>query len=207
VNNNINTAYTIDQDTLIAQTFELFEQYTITGIVEAVGGVHAAIPSALGDENERFTQRLLHRSVAGGAGMGGDPTQGWINAYGWTGSGNADHRYGGGLEGGFDIDVSDKLRIGFGASRGTVNLDLDNGTGSAGTDLTELGLYATWQDNGLYLNLAGVAGLGTVQTDGLDTIGSYNASLVSLAGEAGQSFLLDEWRLTPHLGYAAPTPH
>jgi outer membrane autotransporter protein len=199
----------VDQDTLIAQSLLLFEQYTITGTVQAVGGAHAAIPSALGDENERFAQRLLRDAIQVGTPAfdnGAPPTNqrsaamGWFDGFGWTGSGNGDDRSGAGLEGGLGVNVSDQWRIGFGVSHGWINLDLDNAGGSANAELTEIGLYSRWRNDDFYVGLAGIAGFGSVDTDGLDTTASYDTTVFSVAGEAGYHVGFGGWDLTPNIG-------
>ena len=203
------TTYTVDQDTLIAQSLQLFEQYTITGTVQAVGGAHAAIPSALGDENERFAQRLLRDAIQVGTPAfdnGASPAtqrsaaMGWFDGFGWTGSGNGDDRSGAGLEGGLGVNVSDQWRIGFGVSHGWINLDLDNAGGSANAELTEIGLYSRWRNDDFYVGLAGIAGFGSVDTDGLDTTASYDTTVFSVAGEAGYHVGFSGWDLTPNIG-------
>ena len=208
----IETVATIDQTTTVTNTTNLFEQYTISGsvVVQAIGGEHAAAVSAIGDENQRFSQVLLSNIVAGGAGASdvaafaipgsGGPAMGWAEGFGWTGHGASDKRSGAGLEGGLAVNVSEQVKLGFGVSHGWVDTSLNNGTGSADAELTELGLAASWADNGLYLGVVGIAGFGSVDTTGLASSASYDTTLFSAAGEAGYHIGMDGFTLTPHVG-------
>ena len=58
VNINLNTTYTVDQMTQITELLQLFEQYTITGIVQAVGSVHAAVQGGAWDLGQRLLRRM-----------------------------------------------------------------------------------------------------------------------------------------------------
>ncbi len=209
-NTTHDTVATIDQTTTVTNTTNLFEQYTISGVVQAIGGEHAAAVSAIGDENQRFSQVLLSNIVAGGAGASdvaafaipgsGGPAMGWAEGFGWTGHGASDKRSGAGLEGGLAVNVSEQVKLGFGVSHGWVDTSLNNGTGSADAELTELGLAASWADNGLYLGVVGIAGFGSVDTTGLASSASYDTTLFSAAGEAGYHIGMDGFTLTPHVG-------
>ena len=209
INTNTDTAYTIDQSTLIAQSLELFEQYTITGIVQAVGGEHAAVISAVGEENTRFTRRLLAEIVARRRSGGGladfaqadksGTAMGWVNGFGWTGEGDAEDRSAVGLDGGLSVDVSDTVRLGFGVSHGKIDSSAHGG-GDADATLTEVGVGAAWRSNGFYAGVAGVAGFGEVDSSGFEAKADYDTSLVSAAAELGYDIALEGVTLTPFIG-------
>lgn len=208
-NTVLNTTYLIDQDTVVTQELELFEQYTISGYVQAVGSEHAAAVSAIGEENTRFTRRLLAEIVSGrrsGAGLAdfaqsgkGSTTTGWANGFGWTDSGDDDDRSALGLDGGASFDVSESFRVGFGISQGWIDSSGDEG-GNADAELTEIGVAAAWRHESLYLGLAGVAGFGEVDSSGFEARADYDTSLVSTAAELGYDIALDGLTLTPFIG-------
>lgn len=106
------TNYTVDQNTQTTNTTTLFEQYTITGVVQALGRVHALAPGAIGEQGERFSQRLRDEAGEGGSAntssatvpglmsyvaqsnatlagrpgvMAGPGYSAWINGFGWHG--------------------------------------------------------------------------------------------------------------------------
>lgn len=110
VNVQVDTVFTVDQNTQTTNTTTLFEQYTITGVVQALGRVHALAPSAISDQGERFSQRLRDEAGEGSSGapsgnasapipgltsyvaMAGRPGviagpgySAWINGFGWHG--------------------------------------------------------------------------------------------------------------------------
>lgn len=206
VNVNTDTVYTINQSTLTTNTTTLFEQYTISGIVQAVGGEQAGAVSALGDENRRFNDAMLSRILSGGTLGGivpagdGNPGNGWAQGFGWTGKAVSDSRSGAGLDGGMNVDLSEHLRAGFGVSHGWVNVSLDDGSGSAAVDITELGLAARYSDQGFYAAATGVAGFGSGKANGLVSSQNFSMSLFAASGELGYAIPQGDMVLTPNIG-------
>ena len=198
INVNTDTLYTIDQATEIDNSYRLFEQYTISGTVQALGLVHGAVPSLVSDNGERFARRLLDEAITG-EGMG------WADGFGWTGSGNGESRNGVGLDGGAGFNADDQWRVGFGVSQGWTSSDLDDAGGSASGTLTQLGLYLRWHDHhGAYLAGTVVGGFGSTDTSstisGSTMTANYSSALMSLAGEAGYEADMGGWTLTPNIG-------
>ena len=198
INTNTDTLYTIDRATQIDNTYELFEQYTISGTVQALGLVHGSVPSLVSDNGERFARRLLDEAITG-EGMG------WADGFGWTSSGNGDSRSSAGLDGGAGVNADDQWRVGFGVSQGWTSIDLDDAGGSASGALTQLGLYLRWHDHlGAYLAGTVVGGFGSTDTSstisGSTMIANYSSALMSLAGEAGYEADMGGWMLTPNIG-------
>ena len=212
-NTTTTTTYTIDTTTAVTNTTNLFEQYTISGtmaIVQAVGGEHAAAVSTLGDENQRFTQVLLSNIVSGASSSSnvqalaipgtGTTAMGWAEGFGWKGDGKGDKRSGAGLDGGLTVNASDTVKLGFGFSHGWLDVSMDDGSGSADAELTEIGLAASWSDDGAYVGATGVAGFGKVRTSGIASSAKYDATVLSAAAEAGYNFDANGFTLTPNVG-------
>lgn len=209
-NTHTDTVATIDQTATTTNVTNLFEQYTVSGTVVPVGGEHASAISTIGFWNERFTQVLLGNIVAGASSSSNvmalaipgetQTAMGWAEGFGWKGHGVNDKRSGAGMEGGLTVNASDNVKLGFGVSHGSINVSLDDGTGSADGQLTEVGAAASWANNGLYLGGVGVAGFGSVKTHGLVSNAKYDATLFSVAGEAGDNFSAGDLTLTPNAG-------
>lgn len=223
-----NTVHTIDQDTTITETTSIFEQYTITGVVQAVGVVHTGVQSAALDASGRFL-----RSMADAAGgeptpsvldplpgaavlteldVGGEtlPIAVWAEAYGTRASNAAegsvpgDVRTGGGLAAGVSVPVSADWTMALGLDHGVTSVALDSVYAENATiGLTQIGVAAHYSSGPLVGTLGATLGLGTVDTVhdlGGASTANYNLATFGLLAELGYAFELDSVRLTPSVG-------
>jgi hypothetical protein len=119
---NANTHSTILETTTGTETWEIFEHWTVQGVVQAIGAIHAAVQSGGYDLGQRLLRRMGDEGVAPRgfalpsevttSSMGGPGVQrfGWVEGYGTRA--RRRHRHhgcrdapGGGRGGGDDMGV------------------------------------------------------------------------------------------------------
>lgn len=221
VNINLNTTYTVDQMTQITELLQLFEQYTITGIVQAVGSVHAAVQGGAWDLGQRLLRRMgdeaaRPRGFALPSGttistMGDTGVQhyGWVEGYATRGrvdataSTDAEARDAAGLALGLTWVAPAGLTWGFALDRGQGNLDIAAAGESADISLTQAALMAGFDRGEGFAHGVLSFGTGDVKastTLGVPTTADYSLRTTGLMVEAGRHLRLGDWQISPAAG-------
>lgn len=231
----IDVVHTIDQATTITNTTTVFEQYTLTGVVQAVGGVHGAVQSGALDAGGRFLRRLGQAAAVEGepmilqplpgvavlsevdAGIAALPVATWAEAYGTAASSEGDdvtpgsERRSAGLAAGASVGLSDDVTLAFGLDHGSTSVELDEAFAESATiALTQLGVAAGLSSGPWVGTLAATAGFGAVET--LHEVGgrasaTYGLETFGVLAQLGYAFELEGTQITPGVGVDYAVAH
>ena len=206
INVHTETFLTINNLTTTTNTTTLFEQYTLTGVVQAVGSVHTAAQSGALDAGGHFLRRLGEESSRGGQ----TPIRAWAEGYGVSARQKArggvpgDDRDSQGFAAGLQANLSPTVSIGGAIDFGKTDIDLDAAFAETGDiDLTQMGLTAGFGSGPWFANLAASYGVGDVYTThavgGVSTA-KYDIYTTGALAEAGYRFAFAGLDVSPSIG-------
>lgn len=157
VNTNVNTHSTILETTTGTEAWEIFEHWTVQGVVQAIGAIHAAVQSGGYDLGQRLLRRMGDEGVAPRgfalpsatlSGMGGPGVQrfGWVDGYvtrariDATATTDAETRSGAGVAAGMTWVFPTGATLGFGLDHGRGDVGIAAAGETADIRLTQAAL-------------------------------------------------------------------
>ena len=218
-NFDIVTTYTIDQATTTTSTTTQFEQYTLFGVVRAIGTAHPAMQVVALDASDIFLSRLLgpgKAAIGAPVMVDGKPSRwsvflegtGYWGRIGATASLPGSTYSFGGVRGGLGYTVTPDLSVGFAAEGGRTTWSMSDATSrdSASGDGFRAGAFALYSPGAWRFSAAAFAGRQHFDTNsswvGISdaTTASFDATTYGAGVTAGYAFNLGGVTLTPRAG-------